>query len=63
VRLRFEGAFNDIELVVPAGTPVRVDSDGFANLVDGREGAGSLPGPAYRVRVHGAFNRLVVKSV
>ena len=62
VGLRLEGAFNDIELIVPSETPVRLDSDGFANLVDGREGTEPLRGPAYRVRVHGAFNRLVVES-
>jgi hypothetical protein len=62
VRLRLEGAFNDIELIVPAGIPVSVDSDGFANFVDGRAGAASLTGRGYSVRLHGAFNRLVVNS-
>jgi hypothetical protein len=61
VRLRLEGAFNDIELRVPAGIPVSVASDGFANFVDAREGAAPRQGAGYRVRLIGAFNRLVVE--
>jgi hypothetical protein len=61
-RIELEGAFNHLELVVPAGTPVRVTTDGFVNLVDRRSGNGRRTGPAYRVRSDGAFNRVVVRS-
>jgi hypothetical protein len=63
VRLRFEGAFNQIELVVPPSTPVSVSTDGFLNVVDGRSNAPRLGDPGYRVRVDGAFNRVVVSSL
>ena len=61
-RVSLEGAFNRLELVVPEGTPVRVSTDGFINLVDRRSNAGKLSGPAYRLRSDGAFNRVVIRS-
>ena len=62
VRLSFDGAFNHIEIEVPATTPVRVQTDGFLNLVDGRSGAGRLEGPGYRLRLEGVFNRVEIRS-
>ncbi len=62
VRLDFEGAFNDVQLRVPASTPIHVDTEGFVNVVDGRAGATALAGPGYRLRLHGAFNRVVVEA-
>ena len=61
-RVNLEGAFNRLELVVPEGTPVRVSTDGFINLVDRRSNARKLSGPAYRLRSEGAFNRVVIRS-
>ena len=67
VRLRLEGAFNQVTLEVPAATPVRVSSEGFLNVVDerredaGRRGGGAGP-PGYRLRLQGAFNRVVVRT-
>ncbi len=63
VRLRFEGAFNEIELIVPPSTPVSVSTEGFLNIVDGRPDAPRLGDPGYRVSVDGAFNRVVVNSL
>lgn len=62
VRLDLEGAFNRIELVVPESVPVRVDTDGFLNSVGGRRSGRSFVGPGYTVRLHGAFNRAVIRS-
>lgn len=62
VTIRVDGAFNDINLVVPPDTPVRVVEDGFLNLVSGRKEARGLTGPAYRLRVDGACNRVEVRS-
>jgi len=61
-RLNLEGAFNKLELVVPADTPVRVSSDGFINVVDRRPNGRALNGPTYRVHSDGAFNRVVIRS-
>lgn len=61
-RVNLEGAFNRLELVIPADTPVRVSSDGFINLVDRRPSGRSLNGPAYRLHSDGAFNRVVIRS-
>src|SRR5262245_27380383 len=49
VRLRFEGAFNQVTIEVPTGTPVRASSEGLLNFVDERRedrgpGAGGAPG-------------------
>ncbi len=64
VRLNLKGAFNHVVIEVPRATPVRVSSDGFLNLVDGRRRDKRPPGgnPGYRVGLDGAFNRLVVRS-
>ena len=62
VRLAFEGAFNNIDLVVPPTTPVWIDTDGFLQWVDGRPGVDRLSGPGYRLRMEGAFNRLEIRS-
>ena len=72
VRLSFEGSFNQVVVEVPGGTPVRASSEGFLNYVDERSenrgaGDGSAAGgpdgaPGYRLRLQGAFNRVVVRS-
>lgn len=67
VRLRLEGAFNQVTIEVPATTPVRTSSEGVLNFVDQRredgEPAGGASGaPGYRLRLRGAFNRVVVRS-
>jgi hypothetical protein len=61
-RIDLDGAFNHLELVVPAGTPVRFSTDGFVNLVDRRSPSAHRTGPGYRLRSDGAFNRVVVRS-
>jgi hypothetical protein len=61
-RLVFHGAFNQIKVIVPGTTPVRVNSDGFLNWVDGRPEPAKRTGPLYRVQLEGAFNRLAVRS-
>jgi hypothetical protein len=55
VQIRIESAFSGYEVQVPAGVPVRVESDGFMNLTSGH---GRGTGPGYRIRLVGAFNRL-----
>lgn len=63
VRLALDGSFNRVVLEVPASTPVRVGTEGFLNFVDERRGdQGPDGGPGYRLRLEGAFNRLVVRS-
>jgi hypothetical protein len=64
VSLYFKGAFNHFVIEVPDTTPVRVSSDGFLNLTNGRSRRKRPPSgsPGYRVDVEGAFNRLVVRS-
>lgn len=62
VRLSLDGAFNSLTLIVPPETPVRTLEDGFLNRIDGRPDAADLRGPAYRVDIDGAFNRLRVES-
>jgi len=72
VRLDLEGAFNQLVVEVPVKTPVRVSRQGFLNFVDERrDGGGPRRGsrdvgpdgaPGYRLRLTGAFNRLIVRS-
>ncbi len=64
VRLDLEGAFNRIVLEVPAVTPVRVTSKGFLNYVDRRSAPDhdTMRGPAYRLRLDGAFNTIVIRN-
>lgn len=64
VNLNFKGAFNHFVLEVPSTTPVRVSTDGFLNLTNGRSRRNRPPSasPGYRVDLEGAFNRLVVRS-
>ena len=54
-----EGVMNQIKLVVPTGTPVRVHTEGVMNTVD-RPGSGD--GPGYRLRVEGVFNGVEVSE-
>jgi hypothetical protein len=61
VRLDWEGAFNHLEVVVPDDVPVSVSSDGFLNLVDGRDRR-DRSGPGYHLSIDGAFNRIVVRA-
>lgn len=61
VRVDYEGAFNNFEMVVPDEVPVSVSSDGFLNIVDGRPRR-DRTGPGYRLRVDGAFNRIVIRA-
>lgn len=63
VKLQVAGVFNVVELIVPAGTPVRVHGPGLpANAID--RGTGGDPQdaatPGYEVRVEGIFSRLAV---
>lgn len=72
VSLDLEGAFNQVVIEAPSDTPVRVSSQGFLNFVDGRRGdrrargrntdGGPDGAPGYRLRLDGAFNRVVVRS-
>lgn len=62
VRMRLDGAFNRIVLVVPPETPVRTSTDGFLNRIKGRRNAGTLEGPGYRLNVDGMLNRIVIRS-
>jgi cell wall-active antibiotic response 4TMS protein YvqF len=68
VRLRLEGAFNQVTIEVPSTTPVSVNSEGFLNFVEqrredrGRADGGPDRAPGYRLRLRGAFNRVVVRS-
>jgi hypothetical protein len=62
VTIRLKGVFNDLRLVVPASTPVRVRADGPFNSVD-RGGTAAPDGrPGYDVRVEGVMNRVVVEE-
>ena len=61
-RLYLEGAFNNLELVIPEDSPVRISTDGFLNVVDRRDGTDTPTGPAYRLLADGAFNRVVIRS-
>jgi hypothetical protein len=63
VSLDLDGSFNRVVLEVPASTPVRVSTEGFLNSVDESRGDGAPHGgPGYRLRLEGAFNRLLVRS-
>jgi hypothetical protein len=63
VHLDLQGAFNNVAIEVPPDTPFRVTSEGFLNLVDEtRPKQGSNRSPGYRMRLHGAFNRVTVRS-
>jgi hypothetical protein len=62
VHLTLNGAFNVIDLYVPAGTPVRVHGPGFPfNIVDRGSGDPKDPAhPGYEVFYGGAFSRVGV---
>lgn len=60
--IRLHGAFNRLELVVPATTPVRSVRDGLINIVEGRRRGSRLGGPAYRLDVEGFMNWVEVRS-
>jgi hypothetical protein len=62
VTLRLKGVFNELRLVVPASTPVRVRAEGPFNSVDRGGMARSDGGPGYDVRVEGVMNRVVVEE-
>jgi hypothetical protein len=61
-RVDLDGAFNSFDVEVPAGTPVRVRSDGALITVEGRADAGALEGPAYDLRFSGFCSRVRVHS-
>jgi hypothetical protein len=63
VQVKIKGVFNMVDLIVPAGTPVRVHGPGLpANVVD--RGTGTDPqdpaNPGYEVRIEGIFSRVGV---
>jgi hypothetical protein len=64
VHLELHGAFNAIDLYVPAGTPVRVHGPGFPfNIVD--RGSGDpkdAAHPGYEVHYSGVFSRVGVSQ-
>jgi hypothetical protein len=60
VPISIRGAFNEIEIKLPADTPVSVSSEGPMNFVDGRRSPPRSGGPGYRVRVGGFMNRVRV---
>lgn len=62
VRLSVEGAFNDIEILVPPEVPVSVSSDGAINVVDGRPDPPRSGVPGYRLRVEGFMNHVEILS-
>ena len=63
VRLDLQGAFNNVAIELPPGTSFRATSEGFLNLVDERRpGQRSDKAPGYRLHLHGAFNRVTVRS-
>ena len=61
-RIEFEGAFQQVNLYVPANVRVYSGSDGFANTVSGRSQRPRNDDPAYRLFVDGAFNRVKVRN-
>jgi hypothetical protein len=62
IRVTLEGAFNQLKMVVPSDTPVRVSTDTFLNFVDREPQTRARGRNGYRVVVDGAFNRLVIRS-
>jgi hypothetical protein len=62
VRIDIDGAFNDIDLVVPASTPVSSSTGGAINIVEGRDPPPRSEGPGYRLRVHGLMNHVEIIS-
>lgn len=62
VRIDIEGVSNQVKLIVPSSTPVRVSTDGILNRVRGRPKAEGLEGPSYRLDVDGVLNRVTVES-
>lgn len=63
--LEVHGAFNAIDLYVPAGTPVRVHGPGFPfNIVDrGKGDPKDAAHPGYDVHYSGVFSRIGVSEV
>ncbi len=59
IALKLAGAFNRLEVYVPATTPVKLRVDG-PNFVDGQPDLDDLSGPGYRLRIDGAFNRVKI---
>ena len=62
VTVRLEGVFNELRLVVPFSTPVRVRAEGPFNSVDRGGTAATDEGPGYDVRVEGIMNRVTVEE-
>lgn len=65
VALRLKGAFNTLRIVVPPGTAVRVRRDGPFNAVDQDRATvpdGASEGPAYDLRLDGAFNHVSINE-
>lgn len=62
VTVRLEGVFNELRLVVPASTPVRVHAEGPFNSVDRGGTASGDDRPGYDVRVEGLMNRVTVEE-
>lgn len=60
VRLDIEGAFNQVTIEVPATTPVRVDREGFLNVVD-ESGRATNDAAGYHLHLKGAFNRTIIR--
>jgi hypothetical protein len=65
VKVTVKGVFNVVDLIVPAGTPVRVHGPGLpANVVD--RGTGTDPNdpgnPGYEVRIEGIFSRVGITT-
>ncbi len=62
VTLRLKGVFNELRLVVPTSTPVRVRAEGPFNSLDRGGTAAPYGRPGYDVRVEGVMNRVVVEE-
>lgn len=60
VRIRLKGAFTGFHFQIPDGVPVRIQADGFMNVISGSRGG---TGPGYRISLRGAFNRLDIEPL
>jgi hypothetical protein len=64
-RVRADGVFNNLRVIVPAGTAVTVSSDAPFNVIDAgpaQRKKGPPEGVGYEVRIEGVFNHLSVED-
>jgi hypothetical protein len=63
VKLAQKGAFNELRLIVPAGTPVTVKGAGFPINIVKRSVAGEPGRAGYEVTLDGAFTAIAIETV